>query len=49
MYGIADKRLIITVAPHYDVLKVKHMNAAAIDIKRIRIPIPQTLCNLYEQ
>ena len=33
------------------ILKVKHnLNAAAIDIKRIKIPqIPQTLCNLYEQ
>ena len=25
------------------------INAAAIDIKRIIIPIPQTLFNLYEQ
>ena len=50
MQGIADRRLIITVAPQYDICPQGNtypINAAVIDIKRIIIL--QTLRNLYEQ
>ena len=43
---LLDKRLVITVAPQYDICpqgKTYPINAAAIDIKRIIIPIPHTL------
>ena len=46
MQGIADRRLVITVAPQYDICPQGNtypVNAVAIDIKRIIIPIPQTL------